>query len=248
MKSMNTLIGERLNKATPTKKMALMAERSASGQMNSFTGLFGVSELSAHEKAHLETLLAEYSTGEEDIDRDLSALSHITSEVKAINNQAALLHGERIKKAQTLLQKYKDGAFSAWLIATYGNRQTPYNLMQYYEFYTALPHALQPKLETMPRQAIYTLASREGEIGQKTEIVENYAGETKSALLALIRSLFPLKENDRRKENLFLNALSGLEKVRFTLGKIDSLTARQKEELKEALNLVKSYIDPIKTR
>lgn len=79
--------------------------------------------------------MTQFSSGEGNLTLDLAELSLITSEVKAINNQAAILHGERIKKAQTLLKSYQEGAFSAWLNATYGNRQTPYNLMQYYEFF-----------------------------------------------------------------------------------------------------------------
>lgn len=248
MKSMNSLIGERMKSSSPTKKMALLAERSASGQMSAFSGLFGLSDLTEQEKARLEELLRTFSTGEEDLTQDLNALSHITSEVKAINHQAALLHGERIKRAQELLQNYQDGAFSAWLVAIYGNRQTPYNLMQYFEFYEALPKLLQPKLESMPRQAVYTLASRDGAFEKKQEVVENYAGETKNALLSLIRSLFPLKENDRRRQNLFHTALVEIEKVRYTLGKIDALSVKQKEELKKEFLNLKTYIDRIKER
>ena len=96
----------------------------------------------------------------------------LTCEVKAINNQAAILHGERIKKAHQILTPYKDGAFTAWLISTYGNRQTPYNLMQYYEFCEAMPKNLREQIEWMPRQAVYVLATRTGEWKIKQEIVE----------------------------------------------------------------------------
>ena len=46
------------------------------------------------------------------------------------------------KERKTILKNYRDGAFSAWLIATYGNRQTPYNFLQYYELYITLPEHL----------------------------------------------------------------------------------------------------------
>ena len=90
---------------------------------------------------------------------DLEFLTTITSEVKAINNQAIILHGERIKQCtRTFLTKYRDGAFSAWLISTYGNRQTPYNFLQYYEFYQSLNLELQKRMDDMPRQVVlYTL-------------------------------------------------------------------------------------------
>lgn len=228
--------------------MQMLAERSAAGERNSFSGLFGLSELTEQEKSKIETLLEEFSTGKENLSQDLSELTQITSEVKAINHQAALLHGERIKKANDILKKYKDGAFTGWLIATYGNRQTPYNLLQYYEFYEALPKPLKPKAETMPRQAIYTLASREGEFEKKLGVVEGYAGETKTALLALIRELFPLKSHDKRRQNLFYTAMVEIEKVRYTLGKIDQLTHKQKEELQTEYQNLKTYIERIHTR
>ena len=81
------------------------------------------------------------------------------------------MHGERIKKAQEILKSYRDGAFTAWLLAAYGNRQTPYNFLQYYELYTALSPGLHSQLEAMPRHAVYVLASRSGELTQKETMV-----------------------------------------------------------------------------
>ncbi len=122
--------------------------------------------------------------------------------MKAINNQAAILHGERIKRAQEILKKYRDGAFSSWLMETYGNRQTPYNFLQYYELYTSLSKSLQDKVEAMPRQAIYTLATRDCPQESKEELIKNYKGETKRQLLNLIRERFPLEDQDKRASSL----------------------------------------------
>lgn len=247
MKNVNSLISERLKKGSSTK-MTTMAERSAGGQMNSFAGIFSVTELSQPEKESLEELLSAYADGNSNISHDLKTLSTITSEVKAINNQAAILHGERIKRAHELLTKYKEGAFTAWLIQTYGNRQTPYNLMQYYEFYDSLPLALRPKLEHMPRQAVYTLASREGEHQKKLAIVENYAGETKGALLNLIREQFPLQEKDRRRQNLPEAVMVTLKKAYALLEKTRSLTANQRHAIKEEISQFKELLDQTKVR
>lgn len=203
MGKMNVLLNERLKKNDSTSKMAAMAKQSANGNLTSFSGVFSITELSLNEKAVIETILKEYAKDNEtNFSHDLSNLLTITSEVKAINNQAALLHGERIKKAHTILTSYRDGAFTAWLLAAYGNRQTPYNLMQYYEFYEAMPKLLRPQIELMPRQAIYTLASRKGPLEKKQNIVENYKGETKAELLSLIRSTFPLDMDDDRRQNI----------------------------------------------
>ncbi|MGK5594523.1 MAG: CT583 family protein [Parachlamydiaceae bacterium] len=198
MANVKALLTQRLTKKESSSKMAAMAEKSASGNLTSFSGVFNVAELSQTEQLYLKQLLSDYADEGADVEKDLTSLIFITSEVKAINNQAALLHGERIKKAQTLLKKYREGAFTTWLMATYGNRQTPYNLLQYYEFYISLPKILQAKIEEMPRQAIYTLASREGPLEQKIQVVQSYLGQTKTELLQSIRELFPLKTMDKR--------------------------------------------------
>lgn len=201
MSKVNDLLFSRLKQKF--SKTNELAEVSSKGQLSSFSGVFRVVPLSTIEETSLEELLKSYQ-GETSgsIERDLHVLSNITSEIKAISNQAAILHGERIKKAQEIFKNYRDGAFSAWLMNTYGNRQTPYNFLQYYEFYLSLPSNLIPKLEEMPRQAIYTLASRDIPLEQKKEVLENYQGETKNELLDLIRNKFPLEDSDKRREDL----------------------------------------------
>lgn len=243
MANVNALISERLKKNEPSSKMAALAEKSAAGGLTTFSGLFHVQELSKQEKSSLEILLKTYATNGENVESDLKKLIAITSEVKAINHQAALLHGERIKKVHALLTNYKEGAFSSWLIATYGNRQTPYNLMQYFDFYQAVPSGLRPRLEEMPRQAVYSLASRDGELETKLKFVSSYGGETKQALLIKIRDLFPLREKDGRRENLGENAIRLVEKAQALLERKGTrLSLKQKETLKELLTSLSSLI------
>jgi hypothetical protein len=201
MAKVNDLLFSRLKQKF--SKMTELAEVSSQGQLSSFSGVFRVLPLSNEEKNSLENLLQSYKDDSlSSIEDDLNTLASLTSEIKAITNQAAILHGERLKKAQAIFKKYRDGAFSAYLLATYGNRQTPYNFLQYYEFYLQLPPELLPKLDEMPRQAIYTLASRDAPIEQKTPILENYHGQTKNELLELIRQTFPLDDADKRREDL----------------------------------------------
>lgn len=249
MSSVNSLISKRLQKTETNgnSKMAAMARQSATANLTSFTGVFGVSELNSHEKDALEAILFSYAQKGQDIDKDLETLISITSEVKAINNQAALLHGERIKKAHSVLIKYRDGAFTAWLISTYGNRQTPYNLMQYYEFYESLPKNLKPQIEAMPRQAVYTLASREGPMAEKIRLVETYDGETKSEVLARIRDLFPLDEGDKRKQNIGEVLLHQFARVMKTLqSRKAAMTKTQKNALLASLEEIKELISDMK--
>lgn len=217
MKDINAILNQRINKSEHSSKMAAMAKQSSMGQLTSFSGLFQVTELNEREKHSIEDILKNYSQDEGALASDLAALIEITSEVKAINNQAALLHGERIKRAHTILTRYRDGAFTAWLIAAYGNRQTPYNLMQYYDFHETLPKRLHPQLEAMPRQAIYTLATRDGELEKKQDIVEQYRGETKAQLLQLIRQTFPLGSRDGRRTHLGNGIIQQLNRIRLDL-------------------------------
>lgn len=249
MSNVNSMISERLNKNSQTSKMAALAKQSASGNLTSFSGIFSVSELSEREKEFLADILKEYTVNNtEDFDEDFTLLASITSEVKAINNQAAILHGERIKKAQSILLRYRDGAFTTWLIATYGNRQTPYNFLQYYEFYEKLPKNLRPQIEAMPRQAIYTLASREAPLEKKQRFVEAYNGETKAVLLIKIREMFPLEEGDKRRQNFGETTIQQLKRLSSHLSRKNvSITRSQKAIIYDLLDNLREIVSDCKS-
>lgn len=239
----NKFLSLRLKKAEQTNKMSALATQSMQGNLTSFSGVFGFTELSPTEKELLSQILKKFSEENQDYQEDLKSLIGLTSEVKAINNQAIILHGERIKAAQEILKKYKDGAFTTWLINTYGNRQTPYNFLQYYEFYIKMPQALRPMLEVMPKQAIYTLASREGNIEEKQLIIQNYQGETKQELIEIIRETFPVNTQDKRKQSIGLGIINAIEKIRQTVKKNkDDLTTKQKETMKGLIQEIVSLI------
>lgn len=243
MADVNSILNQRMKKPSNVSKMAAMAKQSANGNLTSFSGLFSVVELSPQEKGVIEGILSNYASDEHDILSDLDLLLSITSEVKAINNQAALLHGERIKKAHQILIRYRDGAFTAWLIATYGNRQTPYNLMQYYEFCEAMPKPLRPKIELIPRQAIYVLASREGSMEKKQAIVENYSGETKDEMLDLIRQTFPLQDRDKRQRKVGYHIIQGLQRLYDQLNQAPhQLNPSQKKQARLLLKHIEQLI------
>jgi hypothetical protein len=245
MGKINTILAQRLKMATQKlSKMTNLVEMSSSGNLSSFSGVFRVTDLNEKEKEALLSLLTHYKNETQEIGDDLFQLSALTAEVKAINNQAIILHGERIKKAQDILKDYQDGAFSAWLIAAYGNRQTPYNFLQYYELYTTLPEKLHAKLDEMPRQAVYSLASRNGENEQKQLIIQNYKGEPKQELLKLIREKFPLAETDRRAQDLSNVAVGILRRLRDQLSTpAFAPNAKQKTELLQILKDIKTLIE-----
>jgi len=240
MSKFNSLLMGRF-KAQKKEKMNELVERSASGSLSSFAGVFQVTPISEADAGSLETLLKKYKTEETNVSEDLKKLAMITSEVKAISNQAVILHGERIKRAQELLKKYQDGAFSAWLLKTYGNRQTPYNFLQYYELYSSLPQQTRSIIDEMPRQAIYSLSSRSIPQEQKVAFIENYKGETKSELLERLRESFPLPKKDKRNPNRVKAATDLLKRALKTIQ--DDLfhpTSQQKEEIQKILDEIQS--------
>jgi len=198
MSSIDALLQSRVGTKDPSKIKAL-AKQSAEGSLTGFSGLFKSSELSDIEKATLQAILVEYQSGEENIARDLNQLISITSEVRAIHNQATLLHGERIQRAQQLLKGYKEGAFTAWLYQAYGNRQTPYNFLFYFQFFQLLPEELKPRAESMPRKAIYLLSGRDAPVEKKLEIVRSYTADKKRMISDIIRAAFPLAKDDKRR-------------------------------------------------
>lgn len=246
MSKFNDLLHLRFKqKESQQQKMTALVERSNNGELSSFSGVFRVAQLNEKEKADIETILRTFRlTEDSDYNTDMQALMAITSEVKAITNQAVILHGERIKRAQEILKNYRDGAFTAWLFSTYGNRQTPYNFLQYYEFYTVLPQALHAKLDQMPRQAVYSLASRAGSFDKKEWIVKNYAGQPKEELLKLIRFEFPLQEDDKRLPNFAHNAVQFLKKTR-EMVKSPHFNPKEEEkkQIRNLLNQIQSLLD-----
>lgn len=243
MAKLTSILQQRFRKKEKSKINAL-AEKTTAGEMTVFSGLFDVKLVDEQAKESLSALLHKFSPQENrDLSQDLNTLLSITSEVKAINNQAAILHGERIKQAQTILKNYQEGAFSAWLVATYGNRQTPYNFLQYYEFYSQAPKTLHAQIEKMPRQAVYTLASRQGNFAQKEEIVRNYKGETKEQMVSLIRSYFPLDEQDKRKGNVGVKVLKQLQALTALLERSQcKMSKRQKHSIHHQLDLLSSLV------
>jgi hypothetical protein len=185
--------------------------------MSGFRGMFGDAKLSDQEEKCLQFILNDYYQAEvlnEDrMNEDYQTLVRITSEIKAISNQSILLHGERIKRAQEVLKSYKEGAFTEWLISTYGNRQTPYSMLQYYDLYHALPEQARSLIENIPKKAAYTLASREGSIDRKIEIIQNYRGERQSDVILLIQKTFPTGKMIRRRRTSNITILDDVERL-----------------------------------
>jgi Uncharacterised protein family (UPF0137) len=160
-------------------------------------------ELTEQEKNVIQKILVdEYQPGtihESQVERNIQQLTDITKQIKSIAAQSVLLHGERIKQAQELLSNYREGAFTKWLMSTYKNRQTPYSMLRYYEFYQSAPKETRLMIESAPKKCVYLLASREGNQSKKFDLIKEHGKSTQSDLLILIQTAFPIQESDKRK-------------------------------------------------
>lgn len=133
------------------------------------------------------------------VDEHIKKISDITQQIKSISVQSVLLHGQRIKEAQEILKEYKDGAFTKWLMTTYGNRQTPYSMLNYYDLYQSIPLSHKAILESTPKKAVYLLASKKGDLSKKIEILESHSKSKQKEIISAIQETFPSLESDRRK-------------------------------------------------
>ena len=246
MVKLESLLERRLFKSEEKPvKVRSLAERSNKGQLSGYSTLLGSSSISIEDKKALQELLSHYKKEETlSFTEDLEELSHLTQEVRSITQQSILLHGERIQKAQKLLSSYIDGAFSAWLITVYGNRQTPYNFLLYYQFYTMVEEPLRLVIEEMPKQAIYTLAGRDAPFSEKIELIRVHKGLKKEALLEEIRRRFPLKSNDKRKgRSTGAVLLESLRKIKTVLSiNRDEMTEDEKKALKKEIREISQYL------
>ncbi len=230
-------------KAQKKEKMTELVARSNAGQLSSFAGVFQVTPLSAKEQTSLRALLEKYQTEEVDLACDLPELTTLTSEVKAISNQAVILHGERLKKIQELLKSYREGAFSEYLLYIYGNRQTPYNFLLYYDFFSKISKEHQHIVCEMPRQVIYTLSSRKVPMQEKEAFVAQYKGETKNELLKKLRALFPLPLQDKRSTRPAKAVLDLLRKANHVIRKEQAIfSARETKEVHLLLTQLKETL------
>lgn len=174
-------------------------------------------KLSEAEEFSLQQLLKEYQYEDKDssvFSDDFKKLKLLTIEIRSITAQAVILHGERIKQAQKILGVYKEGAFSRWLMQTYGNRSTPYSYLHFYELHLEINPSLKKQLDLMPKKAAYRLATRSGKLEVKEEIVEKFANQKQSKILQIIEKAFPVSPQDgrrRKNDDVYQNILDEIE-------------------------------------
>jgi len=183
---------------------------------------------------------------EEQVGKDVEQLKLITSEIKAIGKQGTVLMGERVHKARELLKPYKDGTFTKWLETTFGTRKTGYNMLAYYDLYTALPRDdLRESLKKLPQRTAYILASRDGDIDTKAEIISEYHDRTHDELVILIQEKLPVASGDKRKakssnESLIISMIDAAQKLQ---KRKSSLTEEDKTDLTELAQMIDTLLN-----
>ncbi len=125
-----------------------------------------------------------------------------------------------------LIRSKREGAFTKWLMNAYGNRQTPYSMLRYYEFYQSSPQEFRPIIESAPKKCVYLLASRDGDHIKKLDLIKKHGKSPQADLLILIQKAFPIRESDRRKP---LNA-STIESMSRLCKKLESRSRYISEE------------------
>jgi len=220
-------------------------------QVNPFTSIFETSDLdekiaNAIDRLMIEMASPELASDEEQIRKDTVQIKTITSEVKAIEKQGILLIGERLYRAREILGKYgrkgNDG-FSSWLKIAFKHFSSAYNAISYYELYKALPKSdLQSKLKEMPNKAAYVLASRKGDIEQKSEIIEKYADLRADEIITIIQDKFPtVLAKERAKSSTTSLVIS----VRLNLKKLLSKKRYLSDSDMKAISECRDLLDAI---
>lgn len=231
MKKIDNLLETRF-KGGQQKKGQELGLRSSAGALSGFAGVFDVVPLNEDAREELLQLLQFFSSGETAPSTDLVRLCAITAEIRAIDTQSIFLHGARIQQARQILKEYREGAFTQWLKKTYGNRQTPYNFLQYFEFHQSVSREAKSIVENAPRQSIYMLASRPGSIEKKELFLANHQGKKKKELRKLIQKEFPTPLDDRRKTDVSTQFLKDLEQwQQRMLEESPSMSKAQKQKL-----------------
>lgn len=204
--------------------------------VNSFSAVFDLQKLDESEEKHLEDILENNWISDnlkrEELSQHLMRLKALTSEIKSISRQGAFLIGERVVKARDLLKPYRDGTFTLWLESTFGSRRTGYNMIAYYELYTALPDDdLRNKYKIMPQKAAYYLANRKGDIQRKFRIIDQHYRHKCPEIMHVVQKEFI--NHDRRSKRTTIGLVNRL------LDTVDQLVKRQKELSKEDLDDIK---------
>jgi hypothetical protein len=229
-------------------------ETSPPGQFNlvvntsSLNAVFDFRPLDVEESQKIDQLLkdnvSDVTTGGQLLE-DARRLKECSAEIKAIGKQWIVLTGERVHRAREILKPYRDGTFMKWLDLAMGSRKTGYNALAYYELYEELPHDdTREQFKQIAQRPAYILASRDGDIEAKVEIIKKAKGMATDELVTLIQEAFPAGPGDRRSRRsvnsgIIANIRSALQKL---YGNKAAVTGAEKAELRALKRLLEEII------
>ena len=220
-----------------------MATQSGAGNRSGFSGIFSLVENSVKkEKELLESMLKEYATDGVNITTDLHSLISITSEVKAINNQAAILHGERIKKAHAIPHPLPRRRFFKLVD---GRLRQPANALQFHAVLRLLPYHAQnaAAANRVDAKTSHLHTRNQNRSGGKEAGDCGINGETKTELLTRIRTEFPLDKLDKRRQKVGEGVIMSLKRLSDVLAqKPLTITREQKNTIYDLLAHVNHLI------
>lgn len=231
------------NPAFQKNESAIPAQYNLVTQTSSLNAVFDFKPLDAEEAKKIDWLLADNvtdATTKEQMLDDARKLKEVSAEIKAIGKQWVVLTGERIHRAREILKPYRDGTFTKWLDIAMTSRKTGYNMLSYYELYEELPHDdTRNQFKQIAQKPAYILASREGNIETKVEIIKKAKGMKAEELVTLIQEELPSAPEDKRSArstngkliDTIRNALRKLQCNKDLLTKGDTLELLSLKEL-----------------
>ncbi len=217
-------------------------------QTNAFNALFNMKTLEKKEELFIEGILSSSidfgSITAEKVQQDLQQIKKLTEEIKAIGRQGVILMGERVFIAREILKPYRDGTFTKWLETTFGSRKTGYNRLAYFELYKNLPQEdLKELFQKIPQRAAYILASREGPVEIKSDLIRNHSHLGHQELIEIIQKTLPSHSFDHKKR-----CHRWIAAAQDALQKIHLKKSHLSQEDRKALTRLKTVLEKILER
>jgi predicted HTH domain antitoxin len=162
----------------------------------------------------------------------------LQKKMKFICNLFSISYDHELSNSGELLKNYKIGTFVKWIDVTFDSRRTGYNYLSYYDLYTCLPHNAKEGLKKISQKVAYLLASRDGGIDKKAEIINEHHNLKANELISLINEQIP-----SLKKTTSNNIQSPLNEFLKYLKKIQIQKDQFNEEDKELLQKINQLIN-----
>ena len=222
--------------------------------INTLQEIFSFQPATADEKEQffieLNEIIEKNIEDQEKLKKDLHELVHLSKECNSIQKQGIVLLGEKIHRTKEIFSAYKEfkSLFTHWIKKTFSSEKTAYNALSFFELHQEFSNEDREKLKKMPLKASYALASRKGDIEKKRQIVQEKYELASDEILDTIRNVFPLAENDLRKNKSSINQI--LQKMEGLLLKLqnhpEKINNDKKNKIKHIRRQIADLIEELK--